>query len=419
MTSFLLYIARAGLYLGLFYAFYLLVMRRTTFFRLNRALLLCGSFLCLMLPFFRLRSVVTAGLASELSMAAAGAEAAEAAARAAFPWKEVLLAIYAAGALATLTLYALSAWKIRRMMHRGESTRMDDGCRLIVLDEDVPSFSWGRRIVMSRKDLVENPAILTHEMMHVHCRHSVDLLLFFPLQLLFWWNPLVWITREELRLLHEYEADEGVIQKGIDATSYQLLLVRKAVGEHRFTMASGFQHAKLKSRIEMMIKPGSSGWMRWSYVAMVPILGCFMFICNPVKAVNLQDATESIAENVAEEQVSAPEQGESAYHMGAQMKLLEQLPRFNGGDSREFSKWVNSHGQLRNRGDIQGRVLVQFTVGEDGEVGNVKVLKSLREDLDDAVAQIIASSPKWEPGINADGVAVPVNFSLPVVFTVK
>ena len=419
MTSFLLYIARAGLYLGLFYAFYLLVMRRTTFFRLNRALLLCGSFLCLMLPFFRLRSVVTAGLAPELSMAAAGTEAMEEAVRTAFPWKVVVLAIYAAGALATLTLYALSAWKIWRMMHRGESTRMDDGCRLIVLNEDVPSFSWGRRIVMSRKDLVENPAILTHEMMHVHCRHSVDLLLFFPLQLLFWWNPLVWITREELRLLHEYEADEGVIQKGIDATSYQLLLVRKAVGEHRFTMASGFQHAKLKSRIEMMIKPGSSGWMRWSYVAMVPILGCFMFICNPVKAVNLQDATESIAANVAEEQVSAPEQGESAYHMGAQMKLLEQLPRFNGGDSREFSKWVNSHGQLRNRGDIQGRVLVQFTVGEDGEVGNVKVLKSLREDLDDAVAQIIASSPKWEPGINADGVAVPVNFSLPVVFTVK
>ena len=419
MTSFLLYIARAGLYLGLFYAFYLLVMRRTTFFRLNRALLLCGSFLCLMLPFFRLRSVVTAGLASELSMAAAGTEAAEEAVRATFLWKVVLLAVYAAGALATLTLYALSAWKIWRMMHRGESTRMDDGCRLIVLNKDVPSFSWGRRIVMSRKDLVENPAILTHEMMHVHCRHSVDLLLFFPLQLLFWWNPLVWITREELRLLHEYEADEGVIQKGIDATSYQLLLVRKAVGEHRFTMASGFQHAKLKSRIEMMIKPGSSGWMRWSYVAMVPILGCFMFICNPVKAVNLQDATESIAANVAEEQVSAPEQGESAYHMGAQMKLLEQLPRFNGGDSREFSKWVNSHGQFQNRGDIQGRVLVQFTVGEDGEVGNVKVLRGLREDLDNAVAQIIASSPKWEPGINADGVAVPVNFSLPVVFTVK
>ena len=415
MTSFLLYIARAGLYLGLFYAFYLLVMRRTTFFRLNRALLLCGSFLCLVLPFIRLRSVVTAGLASELSMAAGGAEAAGEAVQVAFPWKEVLLAVYAAGALATLTLYALLAWKIRRMMHRGESTRMDDGCRLIVLDEDIPSFSWGRRIVMSRKDLAENPAILTHEMMHVHCRHSVDLILFFPLQLLFWWNPLVWITREELRLLHEYEADEGVIRKGIDAASYQLLLVRKAVGEHRFTLASGFQHAKLKSRIEMMLKPGSSGWMRWSYVALVPVLGCFMFICNPVKAVNLREVTGTFAEDVAD----APKQEESSYRMGAQMKLFEQMPRFNGGDTREFSKWVNSQDLLQNRGDIQGRVLVQFTVGEDGEVGNVQVLKGVREDLDNTVAQVIASSPKWEPAIDANGVAVPVNFSMPIVFLSK
>lgn len=420
MSSFLLYIARAGLYLGLFYAFYLLVMRRTTFFRLNRALLLCGSFLCLMLPFFRLRTVMTGGLASELSMVAAGAETAEAAVSASFPWKEVLLAVYAAGALATLTLYALSAWKIRRMMHRGESTRMVDGCRLIVLDEDVPSFSWGRKIVMSRKDLAENPAILTHEMMHVHCRHSVDLVLFFPLQLLFWWNPLVWITREELRLLHEYEADEGVIQKGIDATSYQLLLVRKAVGEHRFTLASGFQHAKLKSRIEMMLKPGSSGWMRWSYVALVPVLGCFMFICNPVKAVNLQEATGTFAESAAEERIPAPNQEESAYHMGAQMVLFEQMPRFNGGDTRTFSRWLNSQSsnQIRNDG-VQGRMLVQFTVGADGKVGDVKVLKGLREDLDNKVAQIIASSPDWEPGINANGVAVPVSFSMPIVFTVR
>lgn len=411
MTSFLLYIARAGLYLGLFYAFYLLVMRRTTFFRLNRALLLCGSFLCLALPFFRLRTVTTAGLASELSMVAAGAETADAAGTA-FPWKEVLLAIFAAGALATLTLYALSAWKIGRMMHRGEST-WTDNCRLILLDEDVPSFSWGRRIVMSKKDLAENPAILTHEMTHVECRHSLDLLLFFPLQLLFWWNPLVWITREELRLLHEYEADEGVIRKGIDATGYQLLLVRKAVGEHRFTLASGFQHAKLKSRIEMMLKPGSSGWMRWSYVALVPVLGCFMFICNPVKAVNLQEATGTFTEDVAEEQET------SASGSGSQMMLFEQMPRFNGGNSREFSQWVNSHSQLQHRVDVEGRMLVGFTVGSDGVVQDVKMLKGLREDIDKEVVEIISSSPKWEPGLDPSGRPVPVHYSIPIVFLAK
>ena len=406
MTPFLLYITRAGLYLGLFYAFYLLVMRRTTFFRLNRVLLLCGSFLCLVLPFFRLRSVAAAGIASELSMVA-GAETVQEAVRTAFPWKEVLTGLYLAGALATLTLYALSAWKIRRMMHRGESSRMDDGCRLILLDEDVPSFSWGRRIVMSKKDLADNPAILTHEMMHVRCRHSVDLLLFFPLQLLFWWNPLVWITREELRLLHEYEADEGVIQKGIDATSYQLLLVRKAVGEHRFTLASGFQHAKLKSRIEMMLKPGSSGWMRWSYAALIPVLGCFMFICNPVKAVNLQASTETFAEDVAEQEESTPRRR-------SEMMLFEQMPRFNGGGANDFSLWLNS--RIQATSGVEGRVLVQFMVGADGEVCDVKVIKGLREDLDDAVVQAVSASPRWEPALNSSGEPTAVTFSVPVIF---
>ncbi len=50
MTAFLLYIARSGLYLAVFYAFYLLVMRRTTFFRFNRIALLAGSVACAVLP---------------------------------------------------------------------------------------------------------------------------------------------------------------------------------------------------------------------------------------------------------------------------------------------------------------------------------------------------------------------------------
>ena len=400
MTSFLLYIARTGLYLGVFYAFYLLVMRRTTFFRLNRVLLLAGSFACLLLPVFRLRSVTTAGIASELSMVAAGTETAEEAVRAAFPWKEVLLALYAAGALATLVLYLLSVLKMVRLMRKGESTRLE-GCRLILLDEDVPSFSWGRTVVMGRKDQAENPAIFTHEMMHVRCRHSLDLILFFPLQLLFWWNPLVWITREELRLLHEYEADEGVIQKGIDATGYQLLLVRKAVGEHRFTLASGFQHAKLKNRIEMMLKPGSSGWRRWSYVALVPVLACFMFICNPVKAVTLT------VEN------------EAPSRMRSEALLFAQMPRFNGGNSREFSQWVNSQLHIQRRIEADGRLLVGFTVGTDGVVRDVKVQKGLREDIDKEVMAIISSSPKWEPGIDPSGQPVPVSYSIPIVFLTK
>jgi protein TonB len=147
---------------------------------------------------------------------------------------------------------------------------------------------------------------------------------------------------------------------------------------------------------------------------MAPILGCFMFICNPVKAVNLQDATGTFAEGVAEEQVSGPKQEESAYRMGAQMKLFEQMPRFNGGGANDFSLWLNS--RIQATSGVEGRVLVQFTVGADGEVCDVKVIKGLREDLDDAVVQAVSASPRWEPALNSSGEPTAVTFSVPVIF---
>ena len=431
MSPFLLYIARAGLYLSLFYAFYLLVMRRTTFFRLNRALLLAGSYLCLLLPFIRLRTVTEAsGLAQALTMVGGvgGGEPAKQALRTAFPWQTVLLALYLAGAIVTLALYLLSAHQMRRVIRRAEKSRRE-GCRLLLLDENIPSFSWGRTVVMSRQDLQENPAIFTHEQMHVRCRHSLDLLLFLPLQLLFWWNPLVWITREELRLLHEYEADEGVLQKGIDATKYQLLLVRKAVGDQRFSLASGFQHAKLKNRIEMMLKPTSSGWMRWSYLALIPVLAMFMFACNPSKK-SKTPAPEAVeqeapaATETAGYTITVTDEPEAvaSEKEAVPFSLIEHKPGFNGGDANEFSRWVNSqlkYPEQAKKDGAQGRVLLQFTVGADGVVRDVKVLRSVREDLDAEAVKVVSSSPKWEPGYNADGEAVPVVYSFPVVYQLR
>ena len=416
MTAFLLYIARAGLYLSLFYAFYLLVMRRTTFFKLNRAVLLAGSYLCLLLPLIRLRTVSASVAAETLTMVAAGEETG--AAQSAFPWQAVLLAVYIAGMLATLILYGISTWKMERKIRKGAATETD-GCRVVLSEEQTPSFSWGRNVVMSRKDFEENPAIFTHEKMHVKYRHSLDMILFFPLQLLFWWNPLVWITREELRLLHEYEADEGVIQKGIDATQYQLLLVRKAVGENRFTLASGFQHAQLKNRIAMMLKSSSSRWMRWSYLALIPVLTVFMFACNPSRSKDgLEAEPVPAADKMKVETKVSPDVNLDA----VPFSVIEHKPTFNGGDANEFAQWANSqinYPEQAKADGIEGRVIVQFTIGTDGVVRDVQVLRSVREDLDAEVVRVVSASPKWEPGVTADGKKVPVTFSFPVVYKLQ
>ena len=396
MTPFLLYLGRASLYLALFYAFYLLVMRRTSLFRSNRAALLLGTALCHLLPTLRLRTVVLPAVAPITAEAAAQGAASPAPATAApFPWLTVL---YLTGTAAVLLLCLLSALRTLRIIRGGTSVPCE-GCRLTLVDRDIPSFSWGRRVVMSRSDYERYPAILAHERQHIRCRHSLDVLLMTGVCALHWFNPLAWIARAELKLLHEYEADEGLLRQGIDATQYQLLLVRKAVGEQRFSLANGFNHAKLKQRINMMQRNPSSPWMRLSYLALLPLLAGTMFLCNPVRA--------QVAQNDSSQAVP--------------FSQIEKKPTFRGGDANEFNKWVREnlvYPKDAYDAGVQGRVMVAFDVCEDGVVRNVKVLRGVNPTLDAEALRVINSSPKWEPGLQ-DGKPVKVTYQFPVIFQLQ
>ena len=412
MTPFLLYIGRSSLYLALFYAFFLLVMRRTTFFRLNRILLLVGTLVCFLLPIFRLRTVDASQVAAgPLTMV--GSEHALTAGPSAtspVPYLEIL---YGIGFLAVLAWTVVALVRMRRTIRSGEAQRLEDGTKLVLTDADVPSFSWGRTIVMSRKDAETNPVILQHEKAHIQKAHTLDILLFTVVTLVHWFNPLVWITLRELKLLHEYEADDAVLDKGIDATQYQLLLVRKAVGDKRFTLANGFQHAKLKNRIDMMLKNPTSGWMRLSWLAILPFLAGTMFLCNPVRAKVVSDQPEILPETA----VQAPDTTKTiAYN------LVEQKPTFQGGDAgTKFGEWVNAHltyPEAAKAAKAQGRVTLQFTIYPDGTLRDAKVLRGVNPELDAEALRVISASPEWTPGY-VKGEPVKVTYMFPVVFKLK
>ena len=411
MTPFLLYIGRCSLYLALFYAFFLLVMRRTTFFRLNRILLLAGTLACFLLPFLRLRTVAASQfvlgplteVASEPDMGPSAASP--------VPYLELL---YAVGILAVCAWTIISTVRMRRTIRKGTAQRLDDGSKLVLLDADLPSFSWGRTIVMSRKDFKQNPVILQHEKAHVQKRHSIDILLFTAVATLHWFNPLVWIALGELKLLHEYEADDAVLDQGIDATQYQLLLVRKAVGEKRFSLANGFQHAKLKNRIDMMLKNPSSGWMRLSWLAILPFLAGTMFLCNPVRAKVVSDQPEILQEPAFQ----TPDTTKTF-----SFSLVEQKPTFQGGDpGYKFGEWVNAnltYPAAAKAAKVQGRVTLQFTIYPDGTLRDTKVLRGVSPELDAEALRVISASPAdWTPGY-VKGEPVKVTYVFPVVFKLK
>ena len=414
MTPFLLYIGRSSLYLALFYAFFLLVMRRTTFFRLNRILLLAGTVVCFLLPLLRLRSVEVP-LLMVGSLTEVGADSALTAGPSAASPVPYLELLYILGFLAVLGWTAAAMVRMYRTIRKGAATRLDDGTKLVLTEADVPSFSWGRTIVMSRKDAETNPVIRLHEEAHIRQAHTLDILLFTAVTLIHWFNPLVWITLSELKLLHEYEADDAVLNHGIDATQYQLLLVRKAVGDKRFTLANGFQHAKLKNRIDMMLQAPSSGWKRLSWLAILPFLAGTMFLCNPVRAkVVSADLSETVLSETAP--AALPDTTK-----GLPYSQVEVKPTFQGGNAGEFAKWVNEnlkYPQTAKDAEVQGRVVAQFVVGTDGKVGDVKVLRGVHPDLDAEVVRVISSSPDWTPGY-VKGEPVKVTYTFPVVFKAK
>lgn len=186
-------------------------------------------------------------------------------------WPPVLLALYFAGAAFVLVRLLLSMLRIRRLVRGSEQRPQDDGTVLCINDSVHAPFSWMKWIVLSREDLA-SPVILSHEKAHVALRHSQDLLFIDLVTVIQWFNPAIWLLRQDLRALHEYEADAQVLDGGADAREYQYLLVRKAVAGERFSVANSFSHSTLKGRITMMCKRPSRRAGVWKTLFILPLL---------------------------------------------------------------------------------------------------------------------------------------------------
>lgn len=101
--------------------------------------------------------------------------------------------------------------------------------------------------------------------------------------------------------------------------------------------------------------------------------------------------------------------------------IVEDQPKFQGGDMTDFSRWVQQqveYPKVAQENRIQGRVVVGFVIEPDGTVSNVEVMRSVDKLLDDEAVRVVASSPKWEPG-RQRGIAVRVRFTIHVNFQMQ
>ena len=262
--NFLLYDAKVAVALLVFYLFYRFLLKKETFHRFNRVVLVGTAVLSFLLPLCIITihkpMEMAAPLVTESAMVAELPEQELAPlVQASEPWWSVApIILFWTGVAFVLARVLVSILSILRIIRQAEPVREEDGCRILVTERNIDPFSWMKYIVLSRKDWeLPHESILTHEKAHIAYGHSIEILLVDVLSALQWFNPAIWMLRADLKELHEYEADDAVLRAGANLREYQYLLIRKAVSKSGYSVANSFNHSILKNRITMMSKSKS------------------------------------------------------------------------------------------------------------------------------------------------------------------
>lgn len=338
----------------------------------------------------------------------------------------------------------LAAGRVRGLVHLMRAVHgnrlwqrtLDGDITLYCLDGDVPPFSLGRSIVISRRDYEENGTeIVMHERGHIVRGHSFDTALLCLCQLVQWFNPLVWNMEQSLADVHEYEADAYVLSHGIDAAQYQMLIIRKAVGSSSYTFANNFNHSLTKKRITMMCKKQSNPWMRAKALYVIPVAAATLCaFATPKSQTPTAGPTAATATDTPAQK-----------RMDAGREMPEVLPTFPGGEAAlmEFLIKNLSYPAEAQDNAVQGRMMVTLAVDRDGKASvkdtrfvdhadstkvtanaykpdgtSSPVRKRAIEALEQEACRVVAKMPRWTPGTH-DGKAVDCEYVLPITFRLQ
>jgi TonB family protein len=472
MIVFLTYDLKVAVLIAVFYMFYRLLLSRETFHRVNRVVLLLTAIASYVLPLCVItlhKTVVVEATESAIDFGGLTMMVEEAPQ---MPlWQVLAVVIFLLGVVATLGYTLSSVLRVWLLIRRSEQHLQPDGTVVCVAPHDVSPFSWMHYIVLSPSDYeAMDASILAHERGHIRRHHSVDLILVDTLTALQWFNPAMWMLRQDLRAIHEYEADAAVLSQGINMRQYQYLLIQKAVSHCGYSVANGISHSTLKNRIDMMLHKNSKRASLLKLLALVPLVGVALalnaetvndYVYNEPKtpqkkivkkgrqdgqikmgtktievkkeksaatnATKVATAEKSnkdkkaveMAKEAAEKKKVAAIAMEAPEAEGA-FDVVEEMPQFPGGapELMKFLSMTVKYPEAAEKAGTQGRVIASFIVEKDGSISGAKVVKNVSEELDAEALRVINAMPNWTPG-KQKGQAVRVKYTIPISFRLQ
>ena len=287
MGSTVLYIMEWAFALLLFLAVYKICFSGTTLHRFNRCYLLIATVLSAILPLVRLTVPETqvvpihdttfAQTLQEVTIYD-GADAIPAGTSASDSvWAWILAGCWSIYVIVLLTGWTRSIIRTARFM-KGKTVHRLGHIRVVSHDEQYGPFSWMNCIVISNcEDGFARRASMRHELSHIRLGHYFDLVFLLACTVV---NPVCWLIMKEIKIIHEYEADDEVISRyGIAERDYQRLLIMRTVGAEAYALASSF-NLNIKQRIIMMKKEKTLKRRMLYLFAVIPVIAVTLIACG-------------------------------------------------------------------------------------------------------------------------------------------
>ncbi|MGF1924012.1 MAG: M56 family metallopeptidase [Bacteroidia bacterium] len=280
--NWLYYLVEANLYLVVFYGFYRLFLQNETFYSLNRYFLLLSTVISFLLPIIQLGFLKPALYQVEGNMIyelppppmEPSSPATLSNSFADVNWLYVFYLLIAFGFAIKLSfsIYRIiKIWSSAKKHTAGAIT-------LIEVNDESTAFSFFN-LLFIHPALADQPTVLKHEMVHIKQKHSFDVLFFELVQVICWFNPSLYFIKKDIKLLHEYIADELTTNADIQKHEYALFLIQNSFGLRAQPITNQiFNQSILKRRINMLNKKRTAGWARLRLLLALPLTGSMLCI---------------------------------------------------------------------------------------------------------------------------------------------
>ena len=439
------YLLLVNIYLTLFFGFYALLLRRETFFQLNRIYLVGAAVLSFFIPLIQARWVQDLFITQQVQSTIYQTTGADIIV--AFePLKdnpvtvgEIMTLLYAAGAVFLAMRLIWQLFQVRQLMSKPTKG----------------AYSFFKTI-KAGEETHGHDVIIRHEEVHAKQWHSADVLIIEAVMIINWFNPVVYLYRFAIKNVHEFIADRQALEAGTSKADYALLLLSQTFNAPAHQLVNPFfNHSLLKQRIIMLQKNRSQRIKLAKYGLSAPLFILMLILSSatinnskavttinthaervfekPAVSVIPDELPQVIPKNTEREPITLTTDESKQGLAGAEPKsdprtkvdtvpdavytAVQRSPTFPGGDKgfgTYLAKNVKYPAEARNK-SVQGRVIATFVVEKDGSLSGVKIVRGIGSGADEEALRVLKASPKWHPGLQ-NGKPVRVQYSVPISF---